>query len=496
LNYRILISAIFYTALFLVLPLSASASTTYIPVGDEIYPLLDRLEAEGVITSGLLNTRPISRAEAERLYREAEGNSAGSTLFVKDLVGSLRRRLGSSTTDPSKIGYGAAAYIRYIRTDTTLQALQYNNDGDKPAKGSNLRVGADLRLENAGPFALDLNPEFLDTGPERENIMHHGYAVVGIARFDMVLGKDAQWWGPGRHGALLLSNNADPFTMVRLTNPEPIVLPWVFKHLGDFRFSFFITQLERDRDFPEPYLWGMRFDFKPGRTFEVGIHRTAILGGEGRPNDSSIWGKSLFPFFDAENTGTIKEPGDQRAGFDLTWSIPAGRQPVQLYLEMDGEDEKNNLPNIWAWIGGVYLPRIGSWERLGFRFEVGSTMGRPLAPSVWYNHSIYTSGYTYNGRIIGHHIGTDTRDLYFELSYHLPERDSRFLIAYDRHEHNMRGPGSSEIDHEAIAGADMALSDHIGLKAFYNHAWVRNFGNQFAPMQEIGSFTCVVSYTF
>ncbi len=487
------------TVVLLTMPTASNATTTYIPVGDEIYPLLDRLEAQGVITSGLLNTRPINRAEAERLLREAETSDAAEQPFVREMIASLRRRLGPSTADSSKTGYGASLYIRYINTDTALPTLQFNNDGDKPSKGANYRTGMDLRIENAGPLAIDVNPEYRTRSePEDEEVIHHGYAVIGLSKIDMALGKDAQWWGPGRHGAILLTNNAEPFTMVRFTNPEPIVLPWILKHLGDFRFAFFATKLERDRnDISEPYLWGMRFDFKPIPNVEVGLQRTAILGGRnGRKDDLATWGKSIFPFGRADNTGTLADPGDQRAGFDLTWTIPAKLQTVQLYLEGDGEDMHIAWPNLWAWVGGVYLPRIASLDRLDFRFEFGTTMGRRLNPVVWYGHWLYTDGYTYNDRIIGHHIGTDSRDLYFEFSYHLPEHDARFFLAYDQEGHHMREGDFKEIDHEGIAGADIALTRHIGLTATYAHAWVRNAGNQFSPTQQINNVNGLVRYTF
>ncbi len=107
------------------------------------------------------------------------------------------------------------------------------------------------------------------------------YGVVSFLGLDLTVGKDSQWWGPGYHGSLLLSNNAEPFTMVRLENPEPVLLPWILKYLGPFRWTFFVTRLEHDRrDVPEPYLWGMRIDFKPHPYVEIGLQRTAMLGGD------------------------------------------------------------------------------------------------------------------------------------------------------------------------------------------------------------------------
>ena len=59
-----------------------NAGAENIEIGDDVYEILLRLEAVGAIKSGLLTTRPISRAEAGRLIREAE--RAGLNPFRQD----------------------------------------------------------------------------------------------------------------------------------------------------------------------------------------------------------------------------------------------------------------------------------------------------------------------------------------------------------------------------------------------------------------------------
>ena len=51
-----------------------SMASTSVPVGDDTYNVLLRLEAEGVIQSALLTTEPLSRKEVARLIVEAERN--------------------------------------------------------------------------------------------------------------------------------------------------------------------------------------------------------------------------------------------------------------------------------------------------------------------------------------------------------------------------------------------------------------------------------------
>ncbi len=485
---------IFSIVLFLSLSvITTSHAATYIHVDDGVYDIFTRLDAEGVITGGLLSTKPLSRKTAERLLREAEANLEGRSEFIKGLVAALRQRLGPSGAEAGVMKPLDSVYAGYVYSDSDAQALNYNNDGDVYAKGSNFRTGFHSRLDDIGPFSLYFNPEFRMEEADSDLTAREAYAVLAVSWLDVIVGRQSQWWGPGHHGAILLSNNAEPFDMIKFTNPEPAVLPWLFRHLGPFQFTFFVTNLEKQRNVPEPYLWGLRFDFKPHPNLEMGLERTALLGGRGRSEDLGTWGKSFFGLGDTENTGeAATDPGDQRAGLDIKWTIPT---VAQIYLEAVGEDEYNNLPNIWAFVGGVYLPRVFGNDRIDLRMEGGSTRGRRLSPSVWYNHYIYGS-YSYNGNIIGHHIGTDTRDAFIETSYRMQDGGSRIFFFYDREEHNLRGAGSSEIKHESGTGARLYLPERLELSLLYSHAWIRNLGNVQGDVQQVNMTAISMQYGF
>ena len=53
------------------------------------------------------------------------------------------------------------------------------------------------------------------------------------------------------------------------------------------------------------------------------------------------------------------------------------------------------------------------------------------APNVFYTHSLYQSGYTYKGRVIGHHIGTDASDLFIRVSHYIRD-DVVVGLEFDR----------------------------------------------------------------
>lgn len=498
---------------FIAVPPAGAA--TYVPVEDAIfYDLLARLEAEGVITSGLLNRKPVSRTEARRLLRKAESGSADRGAYIKSLVWWLRERLGDPA-EGTQIKIADSAYARSAYTNAGVHVLEYNeslqnqqpfnynNNGDLYRRGLNVRTGFTSRIEDWGPFSVAVNPEFRYPEPpvsEDRLVTKKAYAILGLGAWDVAIGQDSQWWGPGHHGALIVSNNAEPFTMLKVTNPVPVRLPWIFEGLGPFGFTFFVTNLEKARDIPEPYLYGLRFDFKPSPYFEIGFEKTALLGGrEGRPEDLNIWIDSLFGANDADNcVGTAcyeTEPGDQRAGFDFTITIPWRVQPVQIYMEAVGEDEMHNRPTHWAILAGLYFPRFLTAEQFDFRAEFATTRGRKFQPYIWYVHKFYDS-YTYRGNIIGHHIGTDSNDLFIQTTYLMPSKNARLFLSYDREEHNLYAAGAHEVLHEASTGILRSMTERIDLKAGYRHGWLRNEGNVPKETRTVSAFGIEMHYRF
>jgi Capsule assembly protein Wzi len=485
-RYLFYSSCVILAVVTLVISANAIAST-YIPVGDRIYDLLYRLEAEGVIESGLLTTQPLSRKEAVRLLLEAERNSGNSSTFIQSLVASLKYELRNDIDNARFIKPLDFLYGKYLYADSDIQKLYYNIDGDNYDKGSNLRFGFDSRAE-LDWFSLYINPELRYSEDGTALVMKRGYGVLSFLGLDLQIGKDSQWWGPGYHGALLLTNNAEPFTMVRLTNPQPVLLPWVLKYLGPFNFTFFATRLEKDRkDVPEPYLWGMRLNFKPHPYFEFGLTRTALLGGEGRSEDLKTWWYSFTG--QGENIKGV-EAGDQRAGFDLKLTLPFRLQPLQLYAEAAGEDEAGGLPTKWAYVTGIYLPRLLSLERIAFRAEY-ATDHVTGHPNIWYNHHIYTAGYTYEGRIIGHHMGTDSRDIFLETSYLIPEKNGKLSLFYDREEHNLSRRTREKKDEVGLT-ADLEIMKGLELEAAYRHGSFRNFNNVAGEDRDINILTGMI----
>lgn len=456
-----------------------------------IYEILFKLEAEGIVKSSLLSNLPLNRKEIARLTEEALLNSEEMTPATKELLEILQRKFSDEGADINYIKPLDSIYTKYAYSDTDdIQPLNYNNDGDNYEKDSNIRAGFSS-VAKLGRLSVNLSPEIRYSDEDTDIVLREGYAALNILGIDIEFGKEAQWWGPGYHGSILLSNNAEALTMLRLTNPTPVLLPWIFKYLGPFRFNFFVTRLGEDREVPKPYLWGLRFDFKPVPYLEIGLQRTAMLGGEGRSKNLSTWWKSFTGR--GENESGV-EAGDQRAGFDIKLTIPFKLQPVQLYFEAAGEDEAGGLPSHWAYLGGVYLPRLYVFERVSLRAEYADTTvkGFNSDKAVWYTHHIYKSGYTYKGKIIGHHIGNDAKDLFVKIDYYLHEGRGRVYVSYDKEKHDVRAAQEKTIT-EVSAGIIYNIKDNLSIEAGYSIAKLDNYK---VEDDRTNIFTVGVTYTF
>jgi hypothetical protein len=209
-----------------------------------------------------------------------------------------------------------------------------------------------------------------------------------------------------------MTNNAQPFPMFSFSNPNPILLPGVFRRLGPIRGIFFLAKLETDRVRSGARLSGIRLNIKPLPSIEVGFSRTIMYGGSG---NADIGPKDHLQILWPKN---IQGEENQLAGFDASWRmrlpgfLPA--RSLKLYGEYVGEDAAGFhqfRPVLGAVISDIF--RTG---RTDLRFEYAKTVvGK--SPITFYNHSIFTSGYTYEGRVIGHHMGTGARELFARMTH-------------------------------------------------------------------------------
>jgi len=369
----------------------------------EAYLVIDKLEGMGFLPGLMTGDRGL---EAREVADEANGAEDTGDPFADGMLRFLQLE----------------AARRY---DFRLRAgFEHSGDGQIPPNAQGLpvpengdfRAGGFFRAAPTRWLALQGRGDFLagldggSFGRVEETSLRLGWpeATLEAGRFSL-------WWGPGRHGSLLFTTNARPLIGIRIRNPRPIPLGWWFRFLGLFQYDLFLSRLEDDdRPVPDPLLSGLRLSVKPISWLELGASRALQFGGEG--GDESL--STFLDIFRGKSESPENNPeGNSLASLDAKIRIPFRVQPVVLYAEAGGEDEAGLFPSKWAALAGLFLPSIGTWKKADFRLEIADDDSFISSPGVWYRHSKYP--HRYRGRILGHHMGTDAKDLFIEAHYFL-----------------------------------------------------------------------------
>jgi len=420
-------------ALFTSVEPGRAATSAHIPVGSRIYDDLERLEIKGLLQSYMYATRPFDRHEGARLTAEAAELAARGGRPVHGALPILNRleREFEAASAPFdgfiRLKPMDSIYLESLWSDKNPYFADVNNNGDEFSGGMNQRAGLVMTGSILGAASFYLNPEFRADGDGAMGRVLQGYVKLDLAGMSLTAGRDSFWWGPGQHGSLLLTNNGRPLDQVTLTSQRPFTLPWVFRRIGLVKPAIFVARLEQDRFYPRANLLGMRLDIKPVPSFRFGISRVIMFGGEGRRGLSfSDWMEVLIASDSAEHSGSPTD-GDQILSVDASYvyvnhlrALPFSG--AKLYAEIGAEDSagRDRTPKARAYLFGLLVDGPLWLDSLDLRVEYATTEKDDKLPEQqWYRHHIYRSGYTYYGRVIGHHMGPDASDLFVRLRYHL-----------------------------------------------------------------------------
>jgi hypothetical protein len=435
-----------FSFLFLTAPAVAKVSVN-VPLGHWSYDAIDKLKGLGFIQSDMRGTRPWTRVEVARLIVEAdngfaensspeeEGGASGRNEIIKAILDRLKSEFKADLEEVSATG-GVKSYLKPLE-DVYFHYFYGNNDfnlendkGQKLAEDSNIRLGFSTHGALWSHIGFYLNPEYRYSdgqfgGNDQELKLFEGYAKLEFFNVEIEAGKDTLWWGPGRHGSMILTDNAQPLKLVKLSNPKPVVLPWIFKYLGLFKFQWFWTELERNRAVPNAEFMGFRLNIKPAPFLELGASRTYQLGGRGSgvkgitDLNFSDWMKIIF-----EGNASGDLDVNQISGLDGILYLNNLDQwvrvikSVEIWGEYYGEDEAGSWIADIGWVAGIKLGDLFLKGTTDIFFEYADNIDPDEGP-LWYNNSIYQSGYRYKGEVMGHNMDTEARDYFVRLEHYV-----------------------------------------------------------------------------
>ena len=366
------------------------------------------------------------------------------------------------------------------RIDATSGTAIHRAFGD-PARAN---VDAAVRGElNLGALSIDAGiGARSERAGQRYNFEPNQVAVT-IGNVAIYGGFTPIWFGPAHDGALLYSNSARPFPKIGIKKlmPSAFDAP-VLRWFGPFRFDFFVGILDGKRDFRNSANIGTRVSFQPARGVEVGLNRAQQLCGARRPCGFHQIANSFIGAGGDGNSRAdyIRQPGNQLAGFDFSYTRRFGAVASKFYAEVEAENFSNVVlkqfgRQIGATVTGPWGHRGANWQA---NVEYADTLaaqilsGTPLQsrgttyPGSFYNNTLYLDGFTYKGRPIGYWTDGDSRNLVGGLSV----TDTR----------NRRWYGSVRSVHLNITGITGIAGVATGPYGLYSGA----LGNRVSPNSE------------
>ena len=270
-------------------------------------------------------------------------------------------------------------------------------------------------------FEAHLTPTFaLDAGgaPTTTRVFVPTWQVgVRTPGFHAGFGQTPRWFGPGRAGSLMLTNNARPAPAFEIGGNAK------FRWLGRLSVEGAIGWLPGERhDVDNPGWLVADLRWLPLPAVELGITRTSIFGGfedgEPRPIDVGEIILPLSPHVYDDPDHSLPDT-DEAASWDarLTlpfrhwWGLPIDY--LELYIQHGGEDLVTRRA------GSLPVPSLAAIANLyGAELAAGPWFAGIEGAIVeddefrWYSgHRIYHDGWSRFGRSMGHPHGGDQRSV-------------------------------------------------------------------------------------
>ena len=444
----------------------------YVELDSWIYPALIRLAALGYIHSDFLDSRPWTRLECARMVQETgravDNDSAGSSeaqhayLTLRTEFQHELNVLNGSATDERNIRMESLySQVTGISGQPLNDSYHFgqtivNNYGRPYQEGFNSYDGfsayavagrfaiytrAEFQHASSAPpyplsarqaiAAADSNPLLPATPfPQTDQFrLLDTYVAANVGGMDFTLGKQSLWWAPNYGGALLLSNNAEPIYMGRVSRTAPFELPWIFHILGPMKWDFFFGKLSGNQYPARPLVHGEKIAFEPTKNLEVSFSRTGEFGGVGRPLTIPALWNTYTSIQSSVGVAPSQNPGERNGGFDFTYRVPGFRDWITLYADLASRDDPNPLdaPRRAAWSPGLYLAWIPHVPKLDFRMEAVNT-NSPSSPNrngkFFYWEDFYHDLYTNKNNLMGDWIGREGLGLQAWSTYWFSERNS------------------------------------------------------------------------
>lgn len=413
-----------------------------VPLRHPVYDFIDRMAVRGVFPEIFTKSLPLTRGEVNKLLAEISERadkgeiklSAPEKVRLKELLDLFADEGGSHLLQTKREDYD-------FRLDMDFSQEIAMSKGGIEASSSSLRPAVMGGIRDNFAFAVN-TPSHVVIG-EQEYYPYHTesayqysedtrgistintYMKFKLPWFELQLGKDNLWWGPGHYGALLISDNSPSWDMLKLS-----------ASYDKFTFAYFTGMLRSPLG--DRYISGHRLEALITPRFRLGIHEVVVYGNRFELhylNPVTIYFFAT-PALEA-SSDSINDNMLPVLDFEL---LPL--KNVKLYGELVVDDyqhpwdpkDVHNWANLFGVLLGIYYTNPLGLNDTDLHVEY------TFINQFCYTHLIPMNSYQNYGYVIGHWLGPDSDYFRFDVNRYFTDRLS-LGISYELERH---GEGSMD----------------------------------------------------
>jgi hypothetical protein len=174
--------------------------------------------------------------------------------------------------------------------------------------------------------------------------------------------------------------------------------------------------------------------------------------------------------------GAANKPGARRSGLDFSYRFPRLKG---LTFYADGFTQHDNFspiggPDVAAWLGGIYFPRIPKLPKMDFRVEGVETdppIGGNVGHGFFYYDQTWITGFQNAGHLMGNWVGREGQGVQAWTTYWFTPRNKlQFEFRHLKVSHEFIPNGGTESD--ASVRGDFWVRSSFSLSAVAQYeAW-------------------------
>jgi hypothetical protein len=327
------------------------------------------------------------------------------------------------------------------------------------------------------------------------------YGKFKLPWFELLLGRENLSWGPGRHGALLISDNPLPMDMIKLS----AWYNWI-------KFHAFTGIL--GGDISKKYLSGHRLEFNLWDRVSLGIAETMVYAGRFDitfSNPLQIYTVTgMLPKSVGGESVVSPDNGLDSADIDILLM-----KNLEIYGELMIDDFQPEFGlrspfhwgSKWGILLGFYYIDPFSLPDTDVRVEYA------FVNQYAYTHDPMDTTYTHFYHVIGHHIGADADDLFVDIRHRFTDK-LQMALSYELERHgegNVNKPhpqdapweeeweflsGVTESTNSLSLGLSYATIGRYFADLKYTVSWIENVQNKLNQNGTRHQFILEGSYRF